>query len=88
MTEHPRSVTGKPGMRVAPSPLNGVKLELGVILVVGALLVLIQGRLTENLVTQLLVLVSYGAVGAGWVIVRARRILRRITYEQRAGGPD
>lgn len=88
MAENPRSVTGKSGMRVAPSPLNAVKLELGVILVVGALLVLIQGRLTDNLVTQLLVLVSYGGLGASWLIVRAHRILRRITGEQRPGGSD
>ena len=70
-------------MRVAPSPFNPVKLELGVILVVGVLLVLVQGRLNLTPLTQLLVLLIYGVLGAVWVIVRTRRILRQ---RDRTGG--
>jgi hypothetical protein len=82
MAENSRSVTGRKGMTVAPSPLNEVKLELAIILVVGVLLLLAQGRIVDSLFVQLLVLVSYGVLGMLWIIVRARQVLRRIARDQ------
>jgi hypothetical protein len=87
MAENSRSVTGRKGMTVAPSPLNEVKLELAIILVVGVLLLLAQGRIVDSLFVQLLVLVSYGVLGMLWIIVRARQVLRRIARD-RESHPD
>ena len=43
--DEPASVPEKrPGMTVAPSPLNGVKLELGLVLVVGILYLFLTAR--------------------------------------------
>ena len=39
------SVTGGKGLTVAPSPLNEVKLDLGIILAIGVLLLLSYGLL-------------------------------------------
>ena len=72
---------------VAPSPLNGVKFELGVIIVIGVLLLLIQGRITSNTVIQLLLLVGYGIVGMGWIMVRTRQVVVK-TLAERARNPD
>ncbi len=89
MAENSRSVTGGKGMTVAPSPLNGVKLDLAIILVVGMLLLLAQGRLMDSLLAQLLVLASYGVLGMFWIVIRARKILQRIARdrEQHPDGP-
>jgi len=77
-------------MTVAPSPLNEVKLDLAIILVVGALLLLVQGRLLDSLLAQLLVLASYGVLGMLWIVIRARKVLRRIARdrERRPDGPQ
>jgi len=84
MAEDSRSVTGGKGMTVAPSPLNEVKLDLAIILVVGVLLLLAQGRLLDSLLAQLLVLASYGVLGMLWIVIRARKILQRIARDREA----
>ena len=90
MTEDARSVTGGKGMTVAPSPLNEVKLDLAIILVVGGLLLLMQGRLLDSLLAQLLVLASYGVLGMLWILIRTRKVLQRSTrgQEPRPNGPQ
>ncbi|MBK8537461.1 MAG: hypothetical protein IPL59_21620 [Candidatus Competibacteraceae bacterium] len=77
-------------MTVAPSPLNEVKLDLGIILTVGGLLLLVQGRIVESVLVQLLVLTSYGLLGLCWIVIRTRKIMARIARdrEQGAHGPD
>ena len=87
MAEKSPSVTARKGMTVAPSPLNEVKLDLAIILVVGGLLLLVQGRLLDSVLMQLLVLVSYGILGMVWIILRARAVLRRIACNY-ASSPD
>ena len=74
-------VTARKGFAVAPSPLNEVKLDLGVILVVGLVLLLVQGRALDSLLLQLLLLLSYGVLGMIWIIVRARRVVAKMTRE-------
>ncbi|MFO1420177.1 MAG: hypothetical protein U1F59_04365 [Candidatus Competibacteraceae bacterium] len=69
-------------MTVAPSPLNEIKLDLGIILVVGFLLLLLQGRILDSLSLQLLLLASYGLLGMIWIVARARRILNGIARER------
>lgn len=76
------SVTGGKGMTVAPSPLNEVKLELGVILIVGGLLLLVQGRVMESLVVQLLMLASYGLLGFCWIVIRTRKVVAKVSQER------
>ena len=90
MAEDSRSVTGGKGMTVAPSPLNEVKLDLAIILVVGGLLLLVQGRLLDSLLAQLLVLASYGVLGMLWIVIRTRNVLQRIARdrEPRPDGPQ
>ena len=89
MTEGSRSVTGGKGMTVAPSPLNEVKLDLAIILVVGGLLLMVQGRLLDGLLAQLLVLASYGVLGMLWIVIRTRKILQRTTQDREpSNGPQ
>ena len=78
MAENSPSVTARKGVTVAPSPLNEVKLDLAIILVVGGLLLLVQGRLLDSVLMQLLALASYGILGMLWIILRTRAVLRRI----------
>ncbi len=82
--EKGRSVARR-SLSVAPSPLNGVKFELGVILLVGVILLLVVGRLVADAGTQLLLLAGYGVLGMVWLIVRTRRVLRRRLEEKRDG---
>ncbi len=60
---------------MAASPFNVVKLALGVIIVVGALLLLVTGKLTASLATQVLLLGSYGVIAALWLIVKTRQVM-------------
>ncbi|MBE2295739.1 MAG: hypothetical protein IAF00_12350 [Phycisphaerales bacterium] len=90
MARDPNSVTGGKGLTVAPSPLNEVKLDLGIILAVGLLLLLVQGRIFDNLLPQLLLLVSYSLLGMLWIIIRSRRVMAQFDREreQRTHGPQ
>ncbi|RUQ35831.1 MAG: hypothetical protein EKK71_11075 [Candidatus Competibacteraceae bacterium] len=82
MAREAHSVTGRKSLSVAPSPLNEVKLDLGVILVVGVLLLLVQGRVVDSLSLQLLLLASYGLLGLIWIVVRTRRVIARLARER------
>lgn len=85
MSEEKRMVSvshQKSGFTVPPSPLNAVKFELGVILVVGLLLLLIQWRL-DDLLVQFLLLSGYGLLSMGWIMFRTRRVLIQNLAEQR-----
>ena len=67
----------KKGFGVKASPFNGVKLELGIILALGALLWLAADSITANLDAQLLLLAAFGLLGMVWLIVRTRRVLNQ-----------
>jgi hypothetical protein len=64
-------------MTVAPSPFNGVKVELGIALLLGLLLWLVHERLVSGTPGQLLLLLGYGWLAAGWLVWRTRGVLRR-----------
>ncbi len=67
---------GRSGMRVEASPFNGVKLDLGIIIVVLLLLWLVLGRtLADDGWLQAGILFLCSALAAGWIIYRVRRIL-------------
>lgn len=65
------------GFGVAASPFNGVKIELGVVLILGLVLWLAADSITASIATQLLLLVSYGLISALWLIIRTRRIAQQ-----------
>ncbi|MCK5640661.1 MAG: hypothetical protein KAJ19_07685 [Gammaproteobacteria bacterium] len=60
------------GFTVLASPMNGVKFELGVILVVSLLFWMVVERLTDN---AFLYLLLYGLVAMGWIVFRVRRVV-------------
>lgn len=77
-----RSVTRRGhGMTVAPSPFNGVKLELGLLLVVGLGLWLVHEDLVSEPVWQLALLFGYGAGAALWLVLRTHRVSRAAVAE-------
>ena len=90
MTKETHSVTGRRGLTVAPSPFNEVKLDLGVILAVGLVLLFVQSRALDSLLAQFLALGSYGLLGMLWIVVRTRCILARLAREREASthGPE
>ena len=61
---------------VDASPFNVVKLALGVIILVGALLALVAGRLAASPATQVLLLGSYGVIAALWLAAKTRQVVR------------
>jgi hypothetical protein len=65
-------------MTVAPSPFNGVKVELGIALLLGLLLWLVHERLVSGTPGQLMLLLGYGCLAAAWLVWRTRRVLRRL----------
>ncbi len=75
--ENERQSAGK-GFGVAASPLNSVKLELGMILFVGLLLWLAVDSITADLSNQLLILAAYSLAGGLWLVLRTQRILRQL----------
>ena len=82
MTKELNSITGRRGLTVAPSPFNEVKLDLGIILTVGVVLLLVQERMLSSLSLQLLLLVSYSLLGMTWIMVRTCRIMARLARER------
>ncbi|MGB5065491.1 MAG: hypothetical protein WBQ37_17305 [Candidatus Competibacter sp.] len=83
MAKDSNSVTGGKGLTVAPSPLNEVKLDLGIILAVGVLLLLVQGRALESLSLQLLLLLSYGLLGMVWIVIRVRWVMAQFNRKRK-----
>ncbi len=80
-----RARGGRPGFGVAASPLNAVKLDLGVILVGGFTLLLLHGQVDAPQVVQVGLLLVYGIAGMLWLVVRTRRVARSV--EQQRDGP-
>lgn len=80
MPEKPRSVPGKPkNFAVPASPFNLIKLELGIILVVGLLWVLIVGVVVNSPALQFVLFVVYGFGAMAWLVTRTSRVLQQHT---------
>ena len=69
--------TKKQAFQVAPSPLNAVKLELVIILLFGFLLWIVLDSITNNDVTQIVVLFLFSITGAVWLVMRTRYLSHR-----------
>lgn len=80
----------KRGLRVAPSPLNPVKLELALLIVAGVLVWIVHGRVTSDPLYRLLILAGYGWAAMVWLVMRTRRVLahyRPASSGEKTGGP-
>jgi F0F1-type ATP synthase assembly protein I len=60
------------GFGVAASPLNTVKLELAIVVIVGIVLGLVIGEITRNDWSDVLILGSYGLLAGIGLILRTR----------------
>lgn len=67
---------------VAPSPFNTVKLELGIIIVLGILLVLALNSITQNLTLQFAILIGAGVVGMIWIVWRTKTVQRNQKHSE------
>ena len=85
----PSLPSAKKGFGVAASPFNGVKIELGIVLILGFVLWLAADSITASITAQLLLLVSYGLIGAFWLIIRTRRVAQQWDEQNKQGsGPE
>ena len=78
MTEiKPESVPeNKKGFTINASPLNPVKFELGIVLIIGILLLVINEFLTDSLSGQFLILGAYSLISMVWLVLRARKVVK------------
>ncbi len=67
---------------VAASPFNGVKLEIALIIVVAIVLWFVVERLYPHRIEAFLLLGAFSLLAAGWIIMRARRVLKRVAEQQ------
>ena len=72
----------KKGFGVAASPFNGVKIELGFVLILGIVLWLAADSITASITAQLLLLMGYGCISAFWLVIRTQRIMRHISNNE------
>ncbi len=70
------------GFSVAASPLNAVKLELIVILIIAGLLWLLLDGLALNGFLQIIFLGLYSLSAMVWIIFRTKHILKKVSKTQ------
>jgi hypothetical protein len=78
----PSLPSSKKGFGVAASPFNGVKIELGFVLILGFVLWLAADSITASITAQLLLLMGYGCISAFWLVIRTQRIMRQISNNE------
>lgn len=78
----PTPASTRKGFGVAASPFNGVKIELGIVLILGLILWLAADSITSSIAAQLLLLVSYGLISAFWLIIRTRQVVQQLEKQQ------
>jgi len=66
------------GFTVAASPLNGVKVDLAVVIVLGILLLITHGLLSESTLVQLAILLGYGLTAMAWIVLKTRRLMSKL----------
>ena len=62
---------------VAPSPFNAIKLELGIVIVVGVLLLIGVDSITQDILIQIGLLFVAGVSAMVWIIWRTHNVLKR-----------
>ena len=68
----------KTGFTVAASPLNPVKLELGIILIIGFCLFFILSSVIDSQIMQIGVLSGFGCLSLFWIIYRVRKLMSEL----------
>ncbi|WP_455212684.1 hypothetical protein [Kaarinaea lacus] len=66
---------------VAPSPFNAIKLELGIVIVVGVLLLIGVDSITQDPLIQMSLLFMAGVLSMVWIIWRTRNVLKSQSKE-------
>lgn len=66
------------GFTVQASPFNAIKLDLALILIVGAVLLIVHDHLVVNQLGQLGLLAGYGIVAMCWVVIKTRRVEKQL----------
>ncbi len=66
------------GFTVAASPLNGVKVDLAVVIVVGVVLLFTHTLLSESSLVQLSILFGYGVLAMLWIVLKTRRLVSNL----------
>ena len=69
------------GLVVEPSPLNHIKLELGLVLCVAALVLLLTPSLSADLFVQLAILLGFGVMASAWLVWRIRKTVAQLTEQ-------
>jgi len=81
--EKERSVSqSEGGFTVVASPFNTVKVELGIILILGVVLFLWHEHLSSDGDVQIAILAGYGVLAALWLVGRVKKIEKTMA-EQR-----
>ncbi len=70
------------GLTVSASPLNQVKLELGVVLICAVVVFLLAPLVSAHFAGQFLLLLGYGLAAMVWIMVRVRRVMRQVLAQQ------
>lgn len=65
------------GLTVEPSPLNHIKLELGLMLCIAVVLLLVAPRLSDDTLVQLGLLSGFGLAFMVRIVFRVRQVVRR-----------
>jgi hypothetical protein len=63
-------------LTVAASPLNTVKLDLAIIIIIALIVIVLVSSLVDSQLEQFIWLMSYGLVSMLWLLIRVRRVLQ------------
>ena len=83
----PDDQSTKKSFSVNASPLNPVKLELAIILLVGLLLWLLLDSITNSQLAQIVILLLYSFMGAIWLLLRTRYVVYRTQNTDKSDSP-
>ena len=73
--------TDKKGLYVAPSPLNGVKLDLGLFILFGFVLFMVLENINISQGLRFLLLGCWALLMLVWVVVKTRAIIKKTSLQ-------
>ena len=76
-TEHESVPENKKGFTINASPLNPVKLDLGLVLIIGFMLLMLNEKLSDSRAVQFAILGGYGIVAMVYLIWRTRKLVKK-----------
>ena len=78
-------LSAKRGVTVYASPFNTIKLELGIILLLGVIAWILVDMLVANPVSQLLYLGGFGLASMSWIVLRIKILKRKLVERGQDG---